>query len=120
MALKGVTAPRTAFFGSNARMKVAAVARPTVNRQVVKSQAFFGFGSGGNKSTTVAAAPQYYICVDCGYIYDRGDFKKAPDSYKCPVCKSAKSRFKVYKGAVKGKPSNTGAALQQRFKARQW
>lgn len=97
---------------------------------------------------------QYYICIDCGYIYD-GDFSKvgknvpinidycyavaaglepcstpapsvnwhqahgiwltrrrapapppwpqAPGSYKCPVCKSPKSRFKVYKGVVKGK-----------------
>jgi hypothetical protein len=29
-------------------------------------------------------------------------------------------RFKVYKGAVKGKPNNSGAALKQRFSAKQW
>jgi hypothetical protein len=32
----------------------------------------------------------------------------------------AARRFKVYKGAVKGKPNNTGAAIKQRFQARQW
>jgi hypothetical protein len=29
-------------------------------------------------------------------------------------------RFKVYKGAVKGKPNNSGSAMKQRFSARQW
>jgi hypothetical protein len=29
-------------------------------------------------------------------------------------------RFKAYKGAVKGKPSNTGAAMKQRFAAKEW
>jgi hypothetical protein len=30
--------------------------------------------------------------IDCGYILDQGDFKKAPGSFKCPVCNSPKSR----------------------------
>jgi hypothetical protein len=30
--------------------------------------------------------------IDCGYIYPDGDFKKAPGSYRCPVCNSPKSR----------------------------
>lgn len=95
--------------------RVAAAVRPAViARQQVKAQALFGFGA--NKKTT-----QYYICIDCGYIYPDGDIKKAPGSYKCPVCSSPKSRFKVYKGTdVKGKPNNTGAALKKRFQARQW
>lgn len=63
---------------------------------------------------------QYYICVDCGWIYDQGEFSKAPGSFKCPVCRSPKSRFKVYKGAVKGKPNNAKAAQQSRFKAKEW
>lgn len=29
-------------------------------------------------------------------------------------------RFKVYKGVVRGKPNNTGAALKQRFQKREW
>jgi hypothetical protein len=29
-------------------------------------------------------------------------------------------RFKVYKGAVKGKPNNTGAAVKQRFSKKEW
>jgi hypothetical protein len=35
---------------------------------------------------------QYYICADCGWIYDQGEFSKAPGGFKCPVCKSPKSR----------------------------
>jgi hypothetical protein len=30
--------------------------------------------------------------IDCGYIYPDGEFKKAPGSYRCPVCNSPKSR----------------------------
>jgi hypothetical protein len=29
-------------------------------------------------------------------------------------------RFKVFKGAVKGKVNNTGAAMQKRMKDKQW
>jgi hypothetical protein len=28
--------------------------------------------------------------------------------------------LQVYKGTVRGKPNNTGAAMKQRFQARQW
>lgn len=73
-----------------------------------------------DQHTRAAVAPASPAGVDCGYIYPDGDFKKAPGSYKCPVCRSPKSRFKVYKGAVKGKPNNTSSAMQARFKARQW
>eukprot|EP00878_Enallax_costatus_P002740 GHUV01002929.1.p2 GENE.GHUV01002929.1~~GHUV01002929.1.p2 ORF type:complete len:118 (+),score=25.15 GHUV01002929.1:40-393(+) len=117
MALRAPVAGHQSF---GAVPRASAIGRPVVaSRQpAVKAQALFGFG-GSKKETATAVATQYYICVDCGYIYD-GDFKKAPGSYKCPVCSSPKSRFKVYKGAVKGKPNNTGAAMKQRFQARQW
>ena len=36
-------------------------ARPALTRQVVKPQAFFGFGSKPS-ADKAAAAPQYYIC----------------------------------------------------------
>jgi hypothetical protein len=55
-----------------------------------------------------------------GWIYD-GDFAKAPGSFKCPVCKSPKSRFKVYKGKVSAAtaagmrgPASTGPACGHR------
>ena len=38
-----------------------------------------------------------YICSVCGYIYDEArekvPFSELPDSWKCPVCKAAKSVF---------------------------
>jgi rubredoxin len=52
-------------------------------------------------------------------IYD-GDFKTAPGSFKCPVCKAPKSRFKAYTGVVRGKPNNSGGEMKKRFQARQW
>lgn len=55
----------------------------------------------------------------CRWIYD-GDFSKVKGSFKCPVCTSPKSRFKVYKGAISGKVQNTGSALAQRKKAKKW
>lgn len=70
--------------------QVATAARPVIARRQVAPKAFFGFGS-KSSSSDAAAAPQYYICIDCGYIYD-GDFKKAPSSYRCPVCSSPKNR----------------------------
>lgn len=63
-------------------LQVAAVSRPVVSRsRAVQAQAFFG-AFGGSKPAADGAAPSYYICIDCGYIYDQGDFKKAPGSYK--------------------------------------
>lgn len=44
----------------------------------------------------------------------------APGSYKCPVCRSPKSRFKAYKGKVSGRPNNAQSALKSRFAAREW
>ena len=38
-----------------------------------------------------------YVCSVCGYIYDEArekvPFSELPDSWKCPVCKAAKSVF---------------------------
>eukprot|EP00882_Tetradesmus_deserticola_P001848 GHRQ01001982.1.p1 GENE.GHRQ01001982.1~~GHRQ01001982.1.p1 ORF type:complete len:123 (+),score=26.25 GHRQ01001982.1:85-453(+) len=109
------------LFGAKPVTRVSAAVRPvtSVRQPAVVTRGFFGFG--GNKDNSGGpAAAQYHICIDCGYIYPDGDFKKAPGSYRCPVCNSPKSRFKVYKGAVKGKPNNSGAAVKQRFKAREW
>lgn len=63
-------------------------ARPA--RTQVTTQALFGFGKKKEEEGAATAAP-LYICVACGYIYDQGDFKKVPGSYKCPVCQAGKS-----------------------------
>ena len=61
-------------------------------RTAVTTKAFLGGLFGGKKDDGASgAASSFYICIDCGFIYD-GDFKKAPASYKCPACKSPKSR----------------------------
>lgn len=86
-------------------------------RTSITPKAFGGLFGGGKKD--VAEGTSFYICIDCGFIYD-GDFKKAPASYKCPACSSPKSRFKVFKGEVKGKVNNTGASMQKRMKDKQW
>lgn len=70
-----------------------------------------GGGAGGG------AAAGYRICIDCGWLVSSEDF---PDVKACPVCKSPRSRFKAYKGAVKGRPNNSGGAMKQRFQAREW
>ena len=54
----------------------------------------------------------------CSWIYDKGDFKKAPGSFRCPACNSPKSRFKAYKG--KNPKGNTSAALKKRMAERAW
>lgn len=111
-------AQRSAF-GARAAPKAPVLAAAR-SRSTVKVQALFGFG--GAKPAAGAAATQYHICIDCGYIYDGSqEFKSLPGSYKCPVCSSPKNRFKVYKGSdVKGKPNNTGAAMKKRKDAKQW
>ena len=40
-----------------------------------------------------------YVCVDCGYVYRGGDFKKLPNSYRCPTCNVGKNRFKAQGGS---------------------
>ena len=37
-----------------------------------------------------------------------------------PQVPPCRCRFKVFKGAVKGKVNNTGSAMQKRMKERQW
>ena len=61
--------------------------------------AFFGgFGKGAaSSSTTPDMTP--YLCIDCGYVYRGGDFKKLPSSYRCPTCNVGKNRFKAQGGA---------------------
>ena len=38
-----------------------------------------------------------YVCSICGYIYDEAKektpFSQLPESWKCPLCKAAKSLF---------------------------
>ena len=60
--------------------------------------AFLNFG--GNRAAgggAVDATP--YVCVDCGYVYRQGDFKKLPNSYRCPTCNVGKNRFKAQGGS---------------------
>lgn len=69
------------------------------------TRAFFNFGkkaadgggaSGGATNGTVDRTP--YVCVDCGYVYAGGDFKKLPGTYRCPTCGVGKNRFKPQGG----------------------
>ncbi|KIZ07547.1 rubredoxin [Monoraphidium neglectum] len=106
---------RSHFMGAQRASLVRPVAASRT-RQQVATQALFGFGA---KKEDAGAAPKLYICIQCGWIYD-GDFPKAPGSFKCPACQAPKSRFKIYKGKLSGKVSNTGAAMKQRFQAKQW
>ena len=55
-----------------------------------------------------------YVCSVCGYIYDEGREKQAfselPDSWRCPVCKAAKSAFEPRKPKEEAKLSRAPAA----------
>ncbi|GIL81468.1 hypothetical protein Vretimale_1025 [Volvox reticuliferus] len=111
---------QTAFAGARVAPKAPVLAAAR-SRQAVQTKALFGFG-GAKAPAGAGAGTQYMICVDCGYIYDGAqDFKSLPGSYKCPVCSSPKSRFKLYKGTdVKGKPNNAPATMKKRKDAKQW
>ncbi len=54
-----------------------------------------------------------YVCSVCGYIYDEDrekiSFDDLPESWKCPVCKAAKSAFVPEKPKEKVKPSRAPA-----------
>ncbi|GAX85079.1 hypothetical protein CEUSTIGMA_g12499.t1 [Chlamydomonas eustigma] len=90
--MRSVTStPRSKFFGHRAVQAAVAPVRSITPRGQVSAKALFGL-FGGKKEED--SAQQYYICIDCGFIYD-GDFKSAPASYKCPACTSGKNRFKV-------------------------
>ncbi|KXZ46720.1 hypothetical protein GPECTOR_41g685 [Gonium pectorale] len=117
--MAAMLAQRQAFVGT--RVAKAPMLAAVRSRQTVKTQALFGFGA-SKAPAGGAPAAQFMICIDCGYIYDGAqDFKALPGSYKCPVCSSPKSRFKVYKGTdVKGKPNNAPATMKKRKDAKQW
>ena len=55
-----------------------------------------------------------YICSVCGYIYDEERektlFADLPESWKCPVCKAAKSAFEPRKPKEEAKLSRAPAA----------
>jgi len=76
-----------------ARLRPTAV-RPGVGGRAVAAapKAIFGglFGGGKKTAESADAAPDYRICVDCGWITD--DFQRG---MKCPVCTS-----KNFKGWV--------------------
>lgn len=55
-----------------------------------------------------------YVCSVCGYIYDEAKeklpFSSLPESWKCPVCKAAKSAFEPRKPKEEAKLSRAPAA----------
>ena len=63
------------------------------------TRAFLNFGkktTTGGSGGVVDRTP--YLCIDCGYVYTGGDFKKLPNSYRCPTCNVGKNRFKPQGG----------------------
>ena len=58
-----------------------------------------------------------YVCSVCGYIYDEAreeaKFSDLPDSWKCPLCRAAKSLFAPEKGAEEPTPSKAPSASAQ-------
>eukprot|EP01025_Chloroclados_australasicus_P050180 TRINITY_DN5740_c0_g1_i1.p3 TRINITY_DN5740_c0_g1~~TRINITY_DN5740_c0_g1_i1.p3 ORF type:complete len:129 (-),score=2.22 TRINITY_DN5740_c0_g1_i1:222-608(-) len=103
-----------------ARSQIYQVRKAVVNkaRKSVNPQAFLGGLFGGGPSGPEGA---YYICAQCGYIYDgREDFQSLDNSYKCPKCTATKRKFRVYKGEVKGRPRNDLKSMKQRMSERQW
>lgn len=93
----GASALRRAGESSSAR-------RPTrARRATTTPRAFFNFGKktdasdgGGARGGVVDRTP--YLCIDCGYVYTGGDFKKLPGTYRCPTCGVGKNRFKPQGG----------------------
>lgn len=81
------------------------------SRTTVATKAFLGglFGGKKEEASSGGAASSFYICIDCGFIYD-GDFKKAPASYKCPACNSPKSRCARGSGVCRGTAKPAAAA----------
>ena len=60
------------------------------------TRAFLNFGKKTTTGGVVDRTP--YLCIDCGYVYTGGDFKKLPNSYRCPTCNVGKNRFKPQGG----------------------
>lgn len=119
---------QSSFVGSRPVLVKRALVKPVTRNAAVSTQAFF-FGGGNKSSGSTAsggksgAASGFYICIDCGYIYDNsaGPWNEIPSFYRCPACNSPKSRFKAYKGTdVKGKPNNAKASMQKRMKEKNW
>ena len=58
-----------------------------------------------------------YVCSVCGYIYDEAreeaKFSDLPDSWKCPLCRAAKSLFAPEKGAEEPTPFKAPSASAQ-------
>jgi rubredoxin len=65
----------------------------------VTTEAFFNFGGAKSGGGGAAVDTTPYLCIDCGYVYRGGDFKKLPNSYRCPTCNVGKNRFKAQGGA---------------------
>ena len=63
------------------------------------TEAFFNFGGAKSGGGGAAVDTTPYLCIDCGYVYRGGDFKKLPNSYRCPTCNVGKNRFKAQGGA---------------------
>ena len=109
MATATATATTRATTSMNARARRAmtsfgrattttATATRGRRRDATTTTAFLNFGGGkGGAGGTTDATP--YVCVDCGYVYRGGDFKKLPNSYRCPTCNVGKNRFKAQGGS---------------------
>ena len=94
---------RVAFSG---RGRVDGGVRATTTTQTrrrrggaVTTEAFFNFGGAKSGGGGAAVDMTPYLCIDCGYVYRGGDFKKLPNSYRCPTCNVGKNRFKAQGGA---------------------
>jgi len=93
---------RVAFSGRG-RVDGGVRATTTTTRRrrggAVTTEAFFNFGGAKSAGGGAAVDTTPYLCIDCGYVYRGGDFKKLPNSYRCPTCNVGKNRFKAQGGA---------------------
>ena len=57
-----------------------------------------------------------YICVNCGWKYDKEDFKEIDSSFKCPECGTEKRRFMTLRKLEDGGETKVIQAHYDRMK----
>eukprot|EP00217_Crustomastix_stigmatica_P015941 CAMPEP_0183789420 /NCGR_PEP_ID=MMETSP0803_2-20130417/413_1 /TAXON_ID=195967 /ORGANISM="Crustomastix stigmata, Strain CCMP3273" /LENGTH=136 /DNA_ID=CAMNT_0026033589 /DNA_START=41 /DNA_END=451 /DNA_ORIENTATION=+ len=114
-ALMSKAAARPQRAAMRGRAVAAPIRRTPARVQPVGAMAFFNFMK--PKTVDANGAPIPFICIDCGYVYQGGDFGELPNNYKCPACNVGKNRFKPYKVGNQGTRA-AKRANQEAFRAK--